>query len=534
MRAKRVARVALGVVALALTVGAILATPGYAQKETAPSGSSVPNYEYKLTKTGEFKGDKSALRRAEEILHLGEYDSVGYDGGMVVETDGGYQIMGTDGKPVLDGKVFESFKYIGHGVYCVKAPGDDINQLGLVRADGTELLPCEAARFKKLRYESMDSRFIEVVYAEGETKSKDEAFLFKHDGKRKLIGVESPGKDDTLYKGYARMFDLKKGSFVEGIELRDARVAQHAYDMGDAFAIKYASKDGDFGSIDISDFGGAFDEDSCECGDATIYDADGKQIWSKKGPAKVYPYFVAFEENGKTQVVDASGKVRYTADSSKSLENFIDCYGWWSDDYLAELDVIDFKYKVIDFDGKQVLPATDLSKVGTYKNGLFIVDAPMTDGQLGGEKVLGADGTVLADDPSMEYAIRARLPNYNFVSKRDTKNDSMSGVVAKGAKIIWEGDAQPLLYDYLGVEKDGKMLTLNDEKFSLEIEPEAGLCPALIAGHGKSSTKYGVYDLFTGKQLLKDEYESIGYGSDCVWAYANGTWTIYSVELKEL
>ena len=479
MGAKKVARVALGVVALALAVAAILATPGYAQKEAESSGSSVPNYQYKLTETGEYKGDKSALRF--------------YDGYVVIETEGGYQIIGTDGELVLDGKVFTEFEYLSHGVYEVQAPVDGVNKMGLVRADGTELLPCEAAMFDHLTNDSKDSRFIEVVYSEGETENKDAAFCCAHEGAMSLA-TSTPGYGDTLYKGYARIFDLKKGSFVEGIEIRDAHVAASAHDLGDAFTLRWDNA-------------------------TKMYNADGKVIWSKDGSVSVYPRFVTWSDGGKTQVFDASGKGRYT--STETLDNFMYSYGWWSDDYLAERS--NALYKIMDFDGKQVLPKL-YSNIAAYDNGLFVLKEKENDEAY---KVLGADGTVVTENGSS--SIFGLLPNYTVVSKKDN-----SYGVAKGTKLIWEGDLHLIGIDYLAVEKGGKVLTLNDEKFSLELEPKDGLFPALISGRSEDNATYGVYDLFTGKQLLKDEYEVVESGDDCVWTYANDTWTIYSVELEEL
>ena len=482
MREKRIAstlRIALGVVALVLAAGVILTARGYAFPELVPPGSSVPNYQYKLTKAGEYKGDKPALK----------FD----DGSVVVEADGGYQIVGTDGKLVLDGKVFAECEYLSHGVYEVKAPGEDVNKMGLVKADGTELLPCEAAMFESLENHSKDSRFIEVVYSEGETEDKDAAFFYMHEGKR-YLATSTPSYGDTLYKGYARVFDFKKGSFVKDVELHEAREADNAYDMGDIFTVKTA---------DVT----------------KMYDADGKQIWSKESSVNVYPRFVTWYENGKYQVFDTSGKGRYTTE--ERLDNFIKSYGWWSDDYLSEYS--NSSYKVIDFDGKQVLPGS-YSYISVYDNGLFVLEEKEGDEAY---KVMSVDGTVVAEDCSSD--IFGYLPNYTRVSKKDN-----TIAVAKGTKIIAEGNMRSLSYDYLTFGKGNKILTLNDEKFSLEIEPEKGLRPALISGRNKDSASYGVYDLFTGKQLLKDEYDEVKYGDDCVWAYANGTWTIYSVELEEL
>lgn len=47
-------------------------------------------------------------------------------------------------------------------------------------------------------------------------------------------------------------------------------------------------------------------------------------------------------------------------------------------------------------------------------------------------------------------------------------------------------------------------------------------------------SKYGVYDLFTGEQLLDDEYDAVGYAAGCVFVHeSTGTWTVYEAELAQ-
>ncbi|MCD8197445.1 MAG: hypothetical protein LUE24_09845 [Lachnospiraceae bacterium] len=54
------------------------------------------------------------------------------------------------------------------------------------------------------------------------------------------------------------------------------------------------------------------------------------------------------------------------------------------------------------------------------------------------------------------------------------------------------------------------------------------------AGTSDGQTGYGVFDLFTGRQLLDYKYSSIQYVSGYIYALDNAqnTWTIYKVNLS--
>ena len=477
-------RTMVSAIAAVLMAGTLGITPGYAAKgsdasdkemtaKTASSSSIVvPDYQYKLTKVGTYKGDKSSL--------------IDKDGGMLVRNGDGYQIVGTDGKLVLDGKSFAECVYWGHGVYRVKSMDEDVNSNGLVTSDGKELLPCEAGMIKSLSDSTEEARFVEVVYSTGETESEDEAFFYTHEGFAVVMG---PVEGDKLYTGYARIFDLQKGAFIDGVQLDEPATTVQ---MGDSFVLSRGGK-------------------------ATMYDSDGNTVWSKDDGVDVHSRCVVWYAGGKRQVFDSTGKGRYV--TSENLDVMNQKSAWWSGDYLKEKN--GNVEKAIDFDGKPVLKESFYYLL-EYINGLFRVQ-PRKDDE--NRQLIALDGTVVLDPAG--NAVEPIVPGYNtyWVDAQDT------GII-KGADIIWKGP-QDTKSQKLIAEKNGKYLTLNDEEYSLALDTAEGLKPGLVKGRDADSVAYGVYDLFTGKQLLKEEYDDIKFGADCVWAYANGSWTIYKAELQE-
>lgn len=464
---------------MALILGVLFAGPGYAsEKAEGGKASKVPDYRYELAKVGTYKGDESSLR----FIY----------GAAIVEREDGYQIVGKDGKLFLDGQVFADYDYWGNGVYVVTAQGGDVNSKGLISVGDGKTLPCEAGMITSLMDNSHDreySRFVEVIYAEGETEDKSEAFFYTHESDG-LINVSfGPSEGDKLYKGYARIYDLQTGTFVEGVQLDSPT---EAHDFGDSFVIKQGRG-------------------------ATMYDASGKVLWSGEEGVTAYDRCLTWSKDDKRQLIDSKGKGRYV--SKESIRPISCGAGWQSGDYATEESAA--PHVVIDFDGKKVLSGSYAS-VFRYCNGLFLAKEKEGDTKCA---VVGMDGTSVAETTSS--SITAASPGYNCFETED------GFAITKGSKLIAQSEGFPQSSRDLVAEKDGKYLVLNEEKYTLALDSVEALCPGLVKGRDADSVAYGVYDLFTGKRLLKEEYDEIMYADDCVWAYKNGSWTIYDVGLQE-
>ena len=452
-----------------------------ASAEKSDKGATAaPSYEYAVSEMGSFKGNKDDITFSNDAATIKKGDA--------------YQLLGQDGKPLMDGQTFESITYWGNGVYEVCTKKGDVKGTGLVRIDGTVLVPCEAACIASSPQDKHDARFVEVAYAEDRTSNKDEAFV-SASSSSVHIGTGA----DTYYKGSARVLDLKTGKFVEGVKITAGRTDAFA-DLGSSFAIEQ--------------------DDS-----TVLYDETGKELWKQSGDSTdLYSRCILWSKDGKYQVIDAAGKSRYT--SEERVNDIITSPSWSGGDYLAKRADAGGKsagYQVVDFDGKPVFDRT-LSYVAKYYNGMFIAkrgedDKDYVAVNLKGDIVMHDAGAIL----------EGILNGYNKVTKSDNKD-----VLLKGDKTIAEGKSGDDLELLVSV-KDNKGLVLNDGTYSMsldELELEA-LDLGLATGRQSNSMLYGLYDMFTGKQVIKDEYDIIRRAGGRIYAFHDGTWTVFGAKLSQ-
>lgn len=81
---------------------------------------------------------------------------------------------------------------------------------------------------------------------------------------------------------------------------------------------------------------------------------------------------------------------------------------------------------------------------------------------------------------------------------------------------------------------DSDALVLNDGEFSLHLENKYynDLGFALIASKSDANGKYGVFDLFTGEQLLDYEYDDVISGEGYIYAKKGDEYKIYKENCK--
>ena len=79
--------------------------------------------------------------------------------------------------------------------------------------------------------------------------------------------------------------------------------------------------------------------------------------------------------------------------------------------------------------------------------------------------------------------------------------------------------------------KDGNGLVINNRSYDLNLNGARydELTYAMISVGSTDTGLYGVYDLFTGQQLLPFEYDMIRFAAGYLYAYRYGTWSIYQV-----
>ena len=391
-------------------------------------------------------------------------------------------LLGLDGKPLLDGQAIRGIEYFANGVYTYAADVEDVNNCGLVSLTDGMLLGPEAAKVAYKTEDPADARFLEVIYATEETDNKDECFIFATDAFFAL----SPDEDDVMYKGYAKVFDLKNKRFVEGVQIDNASL--HAlHDLGDAFVVE--------GTDEVY----------------TMYDENGKELWS----SDYYPSFststLMFTGSGKSMIVDSTGKTTFEYDGYLSaLSNSDDLYTYTEDE----------KEYAIDSKGNLVLKDGYEDVYACY-HGMFVV----TDD--GVTKIVDSNGNVLADD-LQEFTPQETLPG--VITYKNT-NDKYALCFSDGRVVeATDSSSSSLAFE----DEDGNCLVLADGTFSLKVDYSDALDKGLISGRGDDNmSTYGLYDLFTGKELLDSSYTAIEDAGGYIFARKDGVCTVYEAKLVQ-
>lgn len=440
-------------------------TPAKASKtELEVSGC---DYSYALKKVGSFKGSERDLSFTSDAA-IGRND-----GGQAV-------LVGIDGKPMLDGKAIQGVKYWCNGTYLFAEESGEANNVGLVSlADGV-IIPAESATIVNGTERPEDARFLEVVYATDKTDNKDECFVYTSQSLISL-GVQ---EGDTMYKGYAKVFDLEKRAFVEGVQIDNGE--QNAFkDLGDAFVVK--GKDGTY----------------------TMYDASGKELWSTKDNVRFGAHSVYVDSNGKESIVDTTGATTFEYDGYdlSTCESTDDIYTLKSDDGV----------QAVDMNGDAVLDGT-FERIVSESYGLFTV----TEG--GKTKIIDKTGKVYAEDID-EYSTGLLIPGI----LRYKDGAGKYGLCMSDGRLI--EDIENASSD-LVIKKGDKYVVLKTGKADLALKSPATLDKALAKVRMEDGQTYKLYDLFTGKELIDGGAESIGWAGGYVYAFKDGTWTVYEAKLS--
>lgn len=424
------------------------------------------DYHYELKEVGTFEGDK-------RIPSFQQKGAIGFNDA------GDPQLMGVDGKPLMDGAIIRGIEYWTDGIYEVALENDDVNNTGLVSVADGVLVPCVAATIEYATEEACDARFVEVIYATDKTDNEDECFVYATD---KLVSI-SIDEGDTMYKGYAKVYDLQKHAFVDGVEITNGS-RRALRDLGDAFVVQ--------------------DEDD----KYTMYDATGKEIWSSTGYADFGRHSLTYQSGGKSYIVDAKGETTF------ATEGYLNTLASTNDLYILQDD--DQKW-VIDTKGNVVLEG-NFEKVTGEFDGLFSV----TDG--GKSMIVDGQGKALAEDLE-EFSVIQALPGIQTY-----KNTAGKRVLFLSNGTLVE-DVDGSMYD-LDFYKDDSHLVISTGSYDVNISNPDVLTIGLIRGYKDSSSdKYALYDLFSGAELLEANYESINWAGGYVYAYKNGAWTVYEAKL---
>lgn len=414
----------------------------------------------------------------EEVGRFNKLDNMIINRGMWIITNGeGFQVLSKDGK-VLN-ETYYGIDDKGDEYYTVRNSTDEVNSVGLITIDGEELIPCEAASIKWMNNKTgrNTGRYMRVIYSTGETDNEDEAFFYMTDDPISIY----PDDDDKMYTGYARIYDTKERRFVGDIKYTTPD-RNGANECGDGFTL----------------------ED--ESGAVSLYDSEGNVIMKTEKRSEVGNGYIIVYEDGKYNVYDQKGKLTYQTEEQLSQFN--------SDNGYIKVYVGNGNgYYVIDVNGNKVLP-DNYGMVTSEKNNIFSVQTNSEKYQL-----VNINGKVLAE--SANTISECTLDGYYYYNELDS-------YTLVGVDGVIRDDINNSPYE-LTVANDGKGLVINDKEYSLDLGKDNldALVPGLVSIKSESQGKYGVFDMFTGNQLLDYDYDYIVAVGGYIYVVKDGEYTVY-------
>ncbi|MDO5475958.1 MAG: hypothetical protein Q4F43_02465 [Eubacteriales bacterium] len=174
-----------------------------------------------------------ALEKVGEIQEAKlDYKNIeAYPSGLITEdTEGNYYVLDEMGNNNL-GRSYGKVVCFSEELFLVYDAETWPNSCGLVKADGTVVLPCEAAIIDPVKG---SDRYLKVSVAT-EPTDKENAFLYTYSG-----WVAWPEEQSEYYDGYAHYYDLKEGKYFENWDEADLSEMQGIYNKKKLDNDKYA------------------------------------------------------------------------------------------------------------------------------------------------------------------------------------------------------------------------------------------------------------------------------------------------------
>lgn len=240
-----------------------------------------------------------------------------YPTGLIAYNENGnYFVLDEMGNNNLN-RSYGNAEYFTDELFLVRDQQTWPNSCGLVKSDGTVVLPCEAAIIETI---DGTDRYLKISVATEKT-DKDAAFLYTYSG-----WVAWPSEQSEYYDGYSKYYDLQEGQYFD-----------------------------DWADADLSDFHGKYTYESGEKGTTILLGPDGNPVaeldfW----PSAVYgegERFAKRTDNG-VLVVDQNGDpisdIQFKASPTET------------NGYLWAVNSNDENENtVIDFDGNVYADASD-------------------------------------------------------------------------------------------------------------------------------------------------------------------------------
>jgi hypothetical protein len=415
-------------------------------------GSAIPafaapaegGYQIELNQVGSFSQEGISIYQNSFLEIKGENEAYVYS---------------KDGKKVFPDAV-KNAHYLERGMFeYTKAEGSDVNSNALVSADGDFLIPFEYAFYAwPGEYNNRtQNRFILAYYGTEETEDDDDYLFYTTED---MVAIGEAGKNDTLYKGYVKIYDIQNQKFVSGLEFDHVDKYDTINIVGNSILIENPDET------------------------HTLYDADGNKLADLNSRVEFSENVIIerSETNSGCRVYDDTGKEIYKSGESLSPLNGTSGYLYYYDSG---------KYVVIDTRGNKILTADSIysESDNTFKTK---GDGPYIILDENGKELGQTDGEC-TEVGYGRYFLETGVKTYTFVGH--------AGTLAEDVKSE----------TYNIYTKDGELICLNDGTGFLTYSSDAnyrvfGYLLYVDPGNGDDPA---LYDMFTGKKLLDDGFSDV-------------------------
>ena len=449
--------------------------------EDSPARNEDPNYMNVRTRYR----NGNTLKKLGMFSLEGENQDLKYNSIMLFRkgtTENTVWLVGPDGEKALDYELDpKRCEYLGDGYYAVaKAVSEDDrrsdngdidrNTVGLIRMDGTEvrqILPCEYAKFEFFKADFMlDSgipwRFMKVYTVEAPTDDRKDYLVFFTDRMFSII----PQEGDFIYSGHWELFDLAGEGFVPGIVSESSGNLDYNT-VGNGIIVK---KDGM----------------------KSLIDAYGKELLPPQNYLETGIGVVVVHEKDEDIVYDDLGNEMFRSPVSE---------GKIRASHLSESGYLRRGDQILDRDGTVLF--TEESSWGDFreeKDGVFLYGD--------GKTAVSSGGTVLGEAPEGSRWLRARGVGFFAtvpLGLSDSGERKTTWILSRGG-IIGEDlkGRDAITFDFK--DDAGNHYVFDKGTYSCAAGVQERMLDIGLLASADSSGGWGLYDLFSGNELLGHHY----------------------------
>ena len=389
-------------------------------------------------------------------------------------------LLSFDGKNLL-GKAYHNYTYFGNGITAAYLFETEVPKTELVNVNTGEVYLADGAA----KIEAISDRYYYVIYATEKTENQDECFIFFTD---RMIAL-TPEEGDALYKGYAKIFDVEKKQFLEGIQLDKAKT--DILVCKDTICIE----------TDYNTY--------------NIYNKDGKLLAEGMEDVYVGSEYILQETNDGCAVYDSELNKLGAVRDGRPVDNEGGDFNLVSSRYLEYKDD-DYNSGIMTITGKKVLDASFEYSSESWEDYLIMYHEDDT------YSLFLGDGTELIAGGT--YTTIYKMDDLPLFRMEDLNEKDF--LYTPAGKIIDITDAS---------EIDGVYYRSTDDyKVKSYLVYSTGewktFTDAKTLGSGLLKTNEGIMDMFSGEMVISGNYQWVFATEEYVYIYTDNTYNVYQIE----